>query len=66
MPKRRSEPRPQARLRQSLLPQSVLDRVGGGLPRDLIGPRPYRVNLWNLIRCGIRLSAPSRRFLSSS
>ena len=25
-----------------------------------------RVNFWNLIRCGIRLSAPRRRFLSSS
>jgi hypothetical protein len=26
----------------------------------------YRANFWNLIRWGMRLSAPRRRFLSSS
>ena len=26
----------------------------------------YRANFWNLMRLGIRLSAPRRRFLSSS
>jgi hypothetical protein len=28
--------------------------------------QPYRANFWNLMRFGIRLSAPSLRFLSSS
>ena len=29
-------------------------------------PSSYLANFWNLMRCGMRDSAPSRRFLSSS
>src|SRR5690606_20960943 len=35
------------------------------LPR-FAGEENQRANFWNLIRCGIRLSVPRRRFLSSS
>ena len=49
----------------------VLDRQGPSSPRDIpqsFSPvhHAHRPNFWNLIRLGIRLSAPRRRFLSSS